>query len=405
MTSRSDGGRDRGATHGLSPELVLAQRALIVTLVVVAVLVGLFVAWQVGRTLLLIFLALIIAAAMATPADWIRRIGIPWALAIVVAYLLLLAAIVGAMVIIVPPLVQQAASFVDSLPDLARRASDAIDAVLAFIPAGWRSNLNASMSTLATQALPSGSALLSVPVTVLDVAIDLTFVLFLSAFMLVGRDAARRYGARFIAPDDRDVVLDLAHQSMGKLGAYVRGQVIIMAITGTAAWVGMELLGVPFALPMGLLAFLGEAIPIAGPFMFGVPIVLLAALVSPLTGLLMLGWILAIEQLESLVLVPIIHSKVVSVHPAVALPAVIMGGSLAGILGAIAAIPAVALADLTLSEVVLPLRRREYRAASLEPGRDVPGEDGDADDADARDDHADGADDGHDRGAAAVDGG
>jgi predicted PurR-regulated permease PerM len=120
----------------------------------------------------------------------------------------------------------------------------------------------------------------------------------------------------------------------------------------------MWVLDVPFAVPLGALSFITAAIPLAGAFIAGGPIVLVALTVSPGTGLLMAAWLVVLQQLEGSVITPYIQGRVVNLSAIAVLLGVLAGTSVAGIVGGIIAIPLVAVADVVLRDIVFPLRRR-----------------------------------------------
>jgi predicted PurR-regulated permease PerM len=181
----------------------------------------------------------------------------------------------------------------------------------------------------------------------------------MSALMVLERERARDWVMRFVAPHDRPLANDLLHKAGFRLGAYVRGQLLIMLVTGVGSWVGLTLIGVPFALPLGIFAFLTEAIPIAGPIIAGVLMIAVAFIESPLHGLATLVLVVIIQQAESLVLVPVIQGRLISISPVVALLAVLAGSAVADIPGAILAIPMVAIAMVVINDVILPWRRAQ----------------------------------------------
>ncbi len=111
-------------------------------------------------------------------------------------------------------------------------------------------------------------------------------------------------------------------------------------------------------MPLGALSFITAAIPLAGAFLAGGLIVLVSLTVSPLAALLMLGWVVVLQQLEGSVITPYIQGKVVNLSAVVVLLAVVAGTSLAGIVGGIIAIPVVAVVDVVIRDIVFPLRRR-----------------------------------------------
>jgi predicted PurR-regulated permease PerM len=194
------------------------------------------------------------------------------------------------------------------------------------------------------------------PLTVAGILLNVVLVLFLSVLMLLERDNARAWAQRFVSPQDQPLTHEVSVNALAKLGAYVRGQLLIMTITGVGTFLGMWIIGVPFAFPLSLLAFIGEAIPMAGAFIAGGPIVLLALLQSPLQGLFMLIWLVVMQQLQGFIVVPIIQGRAVQLSPVVVLLSVLAGASLGGIVGAIIAIPVVAVADVVIRDVVFPLR-------------------------------------------------
>jgi len=191
-------------------------------------------------------------------------------------------------------------------------------------------------------------------------------VIFLSALMLIERDRARAWALEFVDERDREALVGVARNALLRLGAYVRGQLLVMAIIGLGSSLGMLVLSVPFAVPLGALSFITAAIPLAGAFIAGGPIVIVALTVSPGTGLLMAAWLVVLQQLEGSLITPYIQGRVVNLSAIAVLLGVVAGTSIAGIVGGIIAIPLVAVADVVLRDIVFPLRRRadEHRGSA-----------------------------------------
>jgi predicted PurR-regulated permease PerM len=124
-----------------------------------------------------------------------------------------------------------------------------------------------------------------------------------------------------------------------RLGAYVRGQAILMVIIGISSYIGLFLLGVPYAPALALIAGITEAIPIVGPLIGAVPAVIVGFTVSPVTGLLVAALYGVIQALENNVLVPKSMSSNVGLNPLVIIIAIVAGSTLNGIVGAVLAIP------------------------------------------------------------------
>ncbi|MDQ3688915.1 MAG: AI-2E family transporter, partial [Chloroflexota bacterium] len=224
--------------------------------------------------------------------------------------------------------------------------------------AGTGNEIVDTLTSGAQDSLPALGSLVSVPLTLASILTNALVVIFLSALMLIERDRVRGWTMEFVQEPDREAVMGVSRNALLKLGAYVRGQLVVMAIIGAGSGAGMLVLGVPFAVPLGALSFITAAIPLAGAFIAGGPIVLVALTVSPITALLMLAWIVVLQQLEGSVITPYIQGKVVNLSAIAVLLGVVAGTSLAGIVGGIIAIPLVAVADVVLRDIVFPLRRR-----------------------------------------------
>jgi len=305
----------------------IAFRAAIVVL-----LVGLAAWWLylVREVLVTALLALVIASAIHAPVAALESRGIRRVLAVVIVYVLLLAV---------------------------------IGTLLAQIGLSTDSGI---VDTILGQLGSLGGALARIPGVIVGFVSAFVLVTFLSALMILERDRARDWIMRFVAPRDRPVLDGLLRKAAQRLGAYVRGQLLIMLVTGTGSYVGLTLIGVPFALPLGIFAFLTEAVPIAGPIIAGVLMILVALTESPLQALLTIVLVTIIQQSESLVLVPVIQGRLISISPVVALLAVLAGSAIGDIPGAILAIPVVAIATVFVDDVVLPWRR-------LQIGEEAPG--------------------------------
>jgi predicted PurR-regulated permease PerM len=137
------------------------------------------------------------------------------------------------------------------------------------------------------------------------------------------------------------------------LGWYVRSQVILALSIGSASFIGLFLIQVPFALPLAVFAGLTEVIPYVGPVIGAVPAVLIAFSDSPVKGVMVIGWYILIQQLESSILVPKIMQTNVGLNPLLVIIAVIAGGSLGGVIGAILAIPVAGAAQVIAKHLLI----------------------------------------------------
>jgi predicted PurR-regulated permease PerM len=329
------------------------------SLVLIGVVLAAYLLYELRLLLILVFLAILLGAGLYGVSRFIERF-LPRLLAVLVTYLLLIGVFVLVVFLIFPPLVRQVVAFVDDLPAIADQLRDGaiqfIDNVTG--QPGTGDDIIDTITEGAQGSVPELGSLLSVPLTLVSIVTNTLVVVFLSALMLIERDRARGWLLEFVEDRDREAVMGVSRNALLRLGAYVRGQLLVMAIIGIGSGVGMWVLGVPFAIPLGALSFITAAIPLAGAFIAGIPIVLVALTVSPGTALLMGAWLVVLQQLEGSVITPYIHGRVINLSAIAVLLGVLAGTSIAGIVGGIIAIPLVAVADVFLRDIVFPLRRR-----------------------------------------------
>jgi putative heme transporter len=300
-----------------------------------------------------IVLALFPATLLVPVAGWLRRIGAPDALAAITSIILgflLIGAIIGAMI----PLVAAQA------PELAESASDGLQELENFLEDGplgldiggvdglidMAQEQLGEVGELAPQAMEAAVVAFEVFAGLLLLFVVLFFYLKDGPRLANGiiTTAPRRYEAR---------LRRLADRSWDTLGKYFRGQMLVALVDAIGIGLGLVILGVPLALPLAVLVFFGGLFPIVGAVVTGSLAVLVALADQGLTtALIVAGIVLAVQQLESNVLEPIILGKAIHLHPIVILAAITTGAITIGILGAFLAVPLAAV----IAEIVDELR-------------------------------------------------
>ena len=325
----------------------------VMTVAGVAVLV--FALWAAREALLLIYISALIAMGFSPlvrvlerPAAASGRRRVPRWLAILAIYIVIVGVIVLAGLMVIPPLVAQAAALWDKLPTEFNRLQMFM----------VRRKLMTRTITLAeaVQSAPAGSS--SNAVETLFVALSSVIggvfgvitVLILSFYLLIEANAMFEYVVRFVPAGRRADVATAARDAVTKVSAWLRAQFLLAAVMGLFAAVGLGALGVPYFYVVALVAALGETIPIVGPIIGGITAVAVAITVSPQLALMVGGYFLVLHQLEANVLVPKIMERGVGVSPVVVMVALLVGGALWGLVGAILAIPTAAIISVIVSE-------------------------------------------------------
>ena len=193
--------------------------------------------------------------------------------------------------------------------------------------------------------------------TAAELATGVLITLFTLVFFLMEGERIWLFIVKLFPKQARDAVNGAGRAGWKSLGAYVRVQILVAAIDAVGIGVGAAILGVPLAIPLGVLVFLGSFIPVIGALISGAVAVLLALVaLGPVQALIMIGIVLLVQQLESHILQPLIMGKAVSLHPLAVIFAVAGGSMIFGAAGALFAVPVLAV----VNSVVRYLAARQW---------------------------------------------
>ncbi len=332
------------------------RRMVATVMTVAAVGIALAAMWAAREALMLIYVSAIIAMGFSPlvrlierPRTRKRARRLPRTVAILLIYVTIIGAIVLIALLVVPRLVEQAGA-------LWKRTPEAFNDLQRFL---IRHRLMTHRVTIeeAVQNAPSGSGgnavgtLLTAVWGVIGGVFGVVTILILSFYLLVEAPSMFEWVTRFLPDTSRTHVASVARESVRKVSAWLGAQFILAAVMGTFAAVGLELMGVPYFYVVALIAALGETIPIVGPVIGGISAVAVALTVSPRLALTVGVYFLVLHQLESNILVPKIMERRVGVSPVTVMVALLIGGSLWGLMGAILAIPTAAILSVIVEEL------------------------------------------------------
>jgi predicted PurR-regulated permease PerM len=185
-------------------------------------------------------------------------------------------------------------------------------------------------------------------------AVFLTFitVAVFSFYLLLERDKLKKNLYLFFPHLDKNKVNSMAHKIEMKLGAWVRGEIILMLIVGLTTYIGLTILGVEYALPLAVIAGVLELVPTIGPIISSIPAILIALVQGPVLAIAVLAMYILIQQAENNFLVPKVMEKAVGVLPLITIASLLIGGTLFGVIGAVIAVPAVVILHVLFEEYV-----------------------------------------------------
>jgi predicted PurR-regulated permease PerM len=316
------------------------------------------VLWLVGRlkdVLIPVSIALLLSALLSPSVGWLRRrVRLPRSLAVAVVLIGGIAAVGGVLTLVVT-------QFVNSFPALAKNATEGIRTIQKSLRTGPLHLSNDQLTGVADAAqrwldshrdmLTSGA--LSTATTAVDVLFSALLVLFTTFFFL--RDGRRiwHFLVGLLPSVGRAPLGAAGEASWVTLVSYVRATVLVAFIDAVGIGLALSLLRVQLAFPLAALVFLGAFVPIVGAAVSGAVAVLVALVTDGwVTALIVLAAVVLVQQLEGHILQPLIMGRAVAIHPLAVILAIATGLILAGIMGALIAVPLVAVINTGIRRLV-----------------------------------------------------
>ena len=327
-----------------------AKRAALATLVVGGIVVLALALWQLKLLAALLFFAFILAAAMRPAVEWLAQRGIPRGVGIGIHYLVLVGMIAGFLWAVVPRAIEQVEEAIGELPqtrsELGQEAEQST---------GIRHDILVGIQER-LEDLPAGESLVDpaveVTLTVFEVALGIFFVLASAAYWIFERQRAEDLLCSLLPRPKRKRVRDTWELIDAKLGAYVRGQAVLIVLVGTVLSIVFWAIGLPYWLLIGVFAGIVEIIPVIGPLAAGALAVGVGLTVSWQTGLAAGLAVLVVRLLEDYLVIPRLLGDAVGLTPLVVLVSVTACGLLFGGFAVILAIPLAAVIA-TLIDVIV----------------------------------------------------
>jgi predicted PurR-regulated permease PerM len=308
-------------------------------------------AWTVRAPLLLVLISGFLALALGPAVALFDRGPVPRWAAILVVYLLIAGGVFGIGLLIVPPIVDQVDQLTTDLPGYIEDLRESDTFAEYDDEYGITEELQGQAAQLPARLGDAAGALQAVTVGAFTALIQLVTVLTMTFFFLLdGRRLVDfllgllgRHEPRF-----RIVAEDVYHSVSG----YVAGNLIISLCAGLTTWITLELLGVPFAVPLAVLMAFLDLIPLVGATLGGL-IIGAVTLVHdfPTATIVWLIVLLVYQQVENNVLQPVIYRQTVAVPPLATIVAILIGSALLGVLGALLAIPAAAAIQIVARDI------------------------------------------------------
>lgn len=315
--------------------------------------------------LVMMLVALFLSFAMEPAVQFLARRGWSRGIATGAVFLGVLLAAAGALAAFVPLIVDQVTGLVRSIP----QSIEELNALLSGLPfdidleaspelrrevIAWSNELGERASE---SALGAAGNVVDIGATAAGVLIRILAIGFITFYLVTDGPRFRQTLARPLPPERQREMLAIWELAVAKTGGYIYSRLFLGLASAVVHTLFMLVLGVPFAIPLGLwMGGMTAFVPLVGVYLGGILLVVVAAVNEPVDAVWLLAFITVYQQIENYALAPKLQAHTMDLHPAVAFVSVLVGGSLLGVVGALLALPAAAITKALLSTYV---RRHE----------------------------------------------
>lgn len=326
----------------------ISVKTLIKTALVV---LGIWFAYLISDILIMIIFAVIITSAVDRWASKLQEFRIPRIGGVIMIYLGVILFIVSISYLVMPVFLNEIGRFANNLPEYYNQIAQYLGAPDSASQSLMIGRSQEFLINFEDKVLQAGGGVFSFFRNVFS-GIAAVIAMFVLSFYLSLQEGGVRKFLQFITPREYEgYVLNLWQRTQNRLGQWLQGQLLLGLIVGILVFIGLSIIGVPYALILALLAAILELVPMAGPIIASIPAIILGFIIHPGTGFLVLIFYIVMQFIENHVLVPTVMKKAVGLNPVIVIISLLVGAKLGGIVGMLLAVPLAAvlmeiLADL-----------------------------------------------------------
>ncbi len=292
----------------------------------VLLLVGIYITWFFKDIILLLFVCVLLTEALNPTVSKLEKLKIPRTLAIIIVYLIMLIVVSVSIAGIIPIFVEQTPGLIQAIPQALQNIQILGTSVFDF-----------SSQFKLIESLPADIA--KTAVSIFSNLLTGLLTLVITFYLLHERKQLDDYSAKYFGEKGKEKVSRIIDLLEKRLGSWVTGELMLMIIIGLLSYIAYFILGLKYAVPLAIIAGLLEIVPNIGPIITAILAGLVGLTISPLTALFAVIAGLIIQQTENNFITPKVMKETVGLNPLITILAISMGAKLAGIVGAVLAVP------------------------------------------------------------------
>lgn len=320
---------------------------------IIGVLVALWFLYYIRDIIAMFFVALILSSIIDPLADWFEVRRVPRAIAVLVLYLVIFS-ILGLFIgVLVPPLIQEVRDLASNFSTVWERLVSGVQVFREYsVQNGFSKNIENSLAGIQTTLTGALGGIFGTIIGFFGGVVSFVLILVLTFYMVVQEDGLKKL-LKVLVPDQyQSFSSGTFSKVQRKITAWVKGQLALSAVVGLAVYIGLSIIGVNYALVLGLFAGVMEIVPYVGPFLSGIVAIFFALSQSTTQAFFTLVMFVVIQQMENNILVPKVMQKAVGLNPIISILALVIGAKLGGMVGVIFAIPLTTALDVVAREIM-----------------------------------------------------
>jgi predicted PurR-regulated permease PerM len=323
-------------------------------LMAIVIALGAYAFWILRALVLLVLTAVVLASAIRPGVHFFMRYKFPRVLAVLAMYLIVFGAVFSVLFFFFPPILDEAGTFLGSVPHYL----ETVNLPASFTQQGG-GGLIGQLLAFRSDLTTSSQGALNLLATFFGGVFSFFLVVVLSFYFSVQESGIEDFLSLVAPVKQEQYILGLWRRSQKKIGLWMQGQLLMSLLAGVFVYLGLLIMGVPYALLLGIFTAMCEIIPVFGSFIAAVPAIIVAwtAGGTPL-AFIVAGLFIVVNQFEANLIYPLVVKKIVGVPPLLVILALIAGGELAGFLGVFLSVPVAAALQEFVSDIDTARRAR-----------------------------------------------
>ena len=315
------------------------------------VVIGIWVAYMISDILIMITFAVIITSAVGRWEKKLQRFGLPRIINVIAIYISAIIIISGIFYLVVPLLLEEVGSLIKNFPAYYSQITQYFGSSPDGAESMFLSKSQDFLVGIEDKLLMAGGGAFSLFRNIFSGIAMIVATFVLSFYLSLQDDGVEKFLV-FVSPKQyENYIIGLWQRTQRKLGKWLQGQLMLGLIIGILVFIGLSILGVPYAFVLAVLAAVLELVPMAGPIIASIPAIILGFIVSPLTGMLTIIFYAIVQPLENNLIVPKVMQRAVGLNPVIIIISLLIGAKLGGIIGMLLAVPVAAVIVEILSDL------------------------------------------------------